>query len=142
MAFWGSCSINMPLLTELSQSLIPPKTALNRIRQVLPGCQLRRPLPEPTYEANRCDLRHVTPRPLQKALYVGLSQIGRPLQVVCLGWFQFPIPEERLSGKAGPIHGLTLCPKKNGLGHILGRSGVALDQPERGGIDEGDVACD
>ena len=43
MAIWGSCSINMPLLTELAQSLIPAKTALNRIRQVLPGCQSRRP---------------------------------------------------------------------------------------------------
>src|ERR1035437_5706991 len=43
MAIWGSCSINMPLLTELAQSLIPAKTALSRIRQVLPGCQSRRP---------------------------------------------------------------------------------------------------
>src|ERR1035437_3615534 len=29
MAFWGSCSINTALLTELSQSPIPPKTAKN-----------------------------------------------------------------------------------------------------------------
>src|ERR1035437_4205743 len=42
-AIWGSCSINIALLTELAQSLIPAKTALNRIRQVLPGCQSRRP---------------------------------------------------------------------------------------------------
>ena len=37
---------------------------------------------EPIPEANRCDLRHVTPKTLRKALYVGFSQIGRPLQVV------------------------------------------------------------
>ena len=39
-------------------------------------------VPKPTDEANRCNLRHVTPKALQKALYVGFSQIGRPLQVV------------------------------------------------------------
>jgi len=49
-------------------------------------------VPKPTGEANRCNLGHVTPKTLQKALYVGFSQIGRPLQVVCLGWSQFPIP--------------------------------------------------
>src|ERR1019366_3735802 len=52
-------------------------------------------LPEPIDEANRCNLRHVTPKTLQKALYVGFSQIGRPPQVVCLGWSQFPAPEAR-----------------------------------------------
>src|ERR1039458_3918391 len=52
-------------------------------------------LPEPIDEANRCDLRHVTPKTLQKALYVGLSESGRPLPVVCLGWSQFPVPEAR-----------------------------------------------
>jgi hypothetical protein len=31
MAFWGSCSINMALLTKLSQSLIPLKTAKNQL---------------------------------------------------------------------------------------------------------------
>ena len=30
MTFWGSCSINMALLTELSQSLTPLKSAKNR----------------------------------------------------------------------------------------------------------------
>src|ERR1035437_8440106 len=69
----------MALLTELSQSLIPAKTALDRIRRVLPGCQSRRPA-EPTEAANRCNLRHITPKTLQEALYVGFSQIGRPLQ--------------------------------------------------------------
>jgi len=53
--------------------------------------------PEPREAANRCNLRHVTPKPLQKALYVGYAQIGRPLQVVCLGWSQFPLPEARLA---------------------------------------------
>ena len=43
VVFDGSSSINMALLTELSQSLIPLRTAKNRIRQVLPGRQLRRP---------------------------------------------------------------------------------------------------
>ena len=51
---------------------------------------------KPTDEANRCG--HVTPKTLQKALYVGFSQISRPLQVVCFGWSQFPIPEVRLAG--------------------------------------------
>ena len=37
---------------------------------------------KPTDEANRCNLGHVAPKTLQKALYVGFSQIGRPLQVV------------------------------------------------------------
>ena len=55
-------------------------------------------VPKPTDEANRCNLRHVAPKTLQKALYVGFSQIGRPLQVVCFGWSQFPIPEARLAG--------------------------------------------
>ena len=51
------------------------------IRQVLPGSQSRR-CPEAHHEPNRCRLGHVTPKTLQKALYVGLSQTGRPLQVV------------------------------------------------------------
>ena len=50
-------------------------------------------VPKPTDEANRCNLRHVVPKTLQKALYVGFSQIDQPLQVVCFGWSQFPIPE-------------------------------------------------
>jgi hypothetical protein len=33
---------------------------------------------EPTDEANGCNLRHVTPKTFQKALYVGFSQIGGP----------------------------------------------------------------
>jgi hypothetical protein len=59
---------------------------------------------KPTGEANRCNLRHVAPKTLQKALYVGFSQIGQPLQVVGFGWSQFPIPEARLAGQAGPIY--------------------------------------
>jgi hypothetical protein len=54
-------------------------------------------LPEPTDEANRCDLGHVTPKTLQKALYVGFFGGGRPLQVVWLGWSQFPFPEAPLN---------------------------------------------
>ena len=64
-------------------------------------------VPKPSDEANGCDLRHLTPKALQKALYVGLSQIGQPLQVVCFGWSQFPIPEVRLAARAGLIEGLT-----------------------------------
>src|ERR1035438_7050934 len=66
-------------------------------------------VPKPTNEANRCNLRHVTPKTLQKALYMGFSQTRWPLQVVCFGWSQFPIPEVRLAGQAGPIYGLTTC---------------------------------
>jgi hypothetical protein len=40
---------------------------------------------KPTGEANRCNLRHLTPKPLQKALYVGFSGSGSPPQVVCFG---------------------------------------------------------
>ena len=57
--------------------------------------------PKPADEANRCILRHVTPKTLQIALYVGYSQVGRPLPVVCFGWSQFPFPEARLAGQAG-----------------------------------------
>ena len=53
---------------------------------------------KPTETANRCNLRHGTPKALQKALYVGFSQIGLPLQVVWFGGSQFPIPEARLAG--------------------------------------------
>ena len=62
------------------------------IRQILPGSQSRR-CPKPIGEANGCDLGHLTPKTLQKALYVGLSQISQPLQVVCFCWSQFPFPE-------------------------------------------------
>ena len=62
-----------------------------------PGAN-RAVLPEPTDEANRCNLGHVTPKTLQKALYVGFFGSGRLLQVVCLGWSQFPFPEARLTG--------------------------------------------
>src|ERR1035438_708029 len=66
-------------------------------------------VPKPTDVANRCNLRHVTPKTLQKALYVGFSQISRPLQVVWFGWSHFPVPETRFTGCAGPICRLTPC---------------------------------
>ena len=50
-------------------------------------------VPKPTEEANRCILRHLAPKTLQKALYVGFFESVRPLQVVCFGWSQFPFPE-------------------------------------------------
>jgi hypothetical protein len=36
-------------------------------------------LPEPTDEANRCNLRHLTPTALQKAQYVGFSESAQTL---------------------------------------------------------------
>jgi hypothetical protein len=54
-------------------------------------------VPKPIDEANRCNQGHVTPKTLQKALYVGSFESGQPLQVVCLGWSQFPVPEVRLA---------------------------------------------
>jgi hypothetical protein len=41
------------------------------------------PIP-PSSRTNRCNLRRAAPKTFQKALYVGFSRIGRPLQVVCL----------------------------------------------------------
>jgi hypothetical protein len=52
-------------------------------------------VPEPT--TDEANLRHVTPKTLQKAHYVGLSQIGQPLQVVWRGRSQYPVPEARLA---------------------------------------------
>ena len=62
-------------------------------------------VPKPSDEANRCNLRHVAPKALQKALYVGYLESGKPLQVVGLGQSQFPFPEARLAGQAGQIYG-------------------------------------
>ena len=55
-------------------------------------------VPNPTDKANRCNLRHVAPNTLQKALYVGFFGSGQPQQVVCLGGSQFPFPEAPLAG--------------------------------------------
>ena len=71
-------------------------------RQVLPAPN-RAVAPKATDEANCCNLRHVTPKTLQKALYVGFSESGRPPQVVYFGWSQLPFPEAPLAGQAGPI---------------------------------------
>jgi hypothetical protein len=57
-------------------------------------------VPKPIDEANRCNLRHVAPRTLQKALYVGFSQIGRPLRVVCLGWSHFLSQKRASQGRS------------------------------------------
>ena len=64
----------------------------SRIRQVLGGCQSRRRPEKPSPEGNRCNLRHVAPKTLQKALYVVCSESGGPLQVVCRGLSRFPVP--------------------------------------------------
>ena len=65
-------------------------------------------LPEPTGEANRGNLGHLTPKTLQKALYVGSSQIGRPPQVVCFGWSLFPVPEACLPHRSSNPTALSL----------------------------------
>jgi hypothetical protein len=70
---------------------------------------IRAVAPKPIGEANRYNLGHLTPKTLQKALYVGLSQIIKPLQVVYLGWSQFPFSEARLAGYAGSIYRLIPC---------------------------------
>jgi hypothetical protein len=57
-------------------------------------------VPKPIDEANRCILGHLTPKTLQKALYVGAFETGQPLQVVWFGCSQFPFPEARLAGQA------------------------------------------
>src|ERR1017187_7701032 len=97
----GGGGISLGMARPSSPRPSPPSAggegeAYAGIRQFLPGSQSRR-RPEPTDEANRCNLRHVTPKTLQKALYVGCSESGRPLQVVWFGWSRFPVPEERLA---------------------------------------------
>ena len=80
----------------LLQSPILPAAVL-----FYPGKELFRNLP--VDKPHTCNLRHVAPKTRQKALYVGFSQIDRPLQVVCFGWSRFLIPEARLAGWVGPI---------------------------------------
>ena len=60
-------------------------------------CANRAVLPEPTDEANRCNLGHVTPKMLRKALYVGFFGSGRLLQVVWRDESRFPVPEVSLA---------------------------------------------
>ena len=62
--------------------------------------------PKPTCEANRCNLRHVTPKTLRKALYVGFFAGGQPQHVVYFGGCRFPFPEVLLAGQVGSIYGL------------------------------------
>ena len=62
-------------------------------------------VPKPSHEANGCILGHLTPKTLQKALYVGCSESGGPLQVVCFGWSRFPGPGSAPRIYALPIYG-------------------------------------
>jgi hypothetical protein len=62
-------------------------------------------VPKPSPEGNRCKLRHEAPKALQKALYVGCSERGRPLQVVYFGWSRFPGPGSAPRIYALPIYG-------------------------------------
>ena len=93
MVFDGSSAIDMALPAELSRSQNSQQPESGRFFR---GAN-RAVLPEPIAEAHRCNLRPVTPRTLQKALCVGVSESGRLLQVVCLGGSQFPVPEARLA---------------------------------------------
>jgi len=99
VVFDGSSSINTALLTELSRSLIPLRTARSRNPAGSSGAPIAPSSRTPTDEANRCNLRHVTPKTLQKALYVRFSQIGRPLQVVCLGGPNFQSQKRASQGR-------------------------------------------
>ena len=65
--------------------------------------------PKPTDKANRCILRHLTPKTLQIALYVGGFESGRPLQVVCFCWSQFPFPEAPSAGRPAQFTGALRC---------------------------------
>src|ERR1035438_4337773 len=49
-------------------------------------------VPKPTDEAKFRNLRHVAPKTLQKALYVGCSESAQPLQVAYFAWPRFPVP--------------------------------------------------
>ena len=72
-------------------------------------------VPKPTLEANRCNLRLLTPKTPQKALYLGFAKRRQPLQVVCFGWSRFQGPEARLAAvgetnlRSDPLHGHSLC---------------------------------
>jgi hypothetical protein len=46
----------------------------------------------PVDKPHTCNLRHVTPKTLQKAQYVGCSESAQPQQVAYFGWSQFPVP--------------------------------------------------
>jgi hypothetical protein len=50
------------------------------------------PVPNPTDEPNRCSLRQQTPKRPRKPLYLGFFACGRPPQIVCLAWLDFPMP--------------------------------------------------
>jgi hypothetical protein len=93
------CASTAPCGTRGRSSATPSRQVTRRPCRFFLGA-IRVPVPNPTDEANRCNLGHVTPKTLQKALYVGSFGSGRLLQVVCLGWSQFPIPEPRLAGYA------------------------------------------
>jgi hypothetical protein len=55
-------------------------------RHSRPLCQ------NPTDEPNRCSLRQQTPKRPRKPLYLGFFACGRPPQIVCLAWLDFPVP--------------------------------------------------
>jgi hypothetical protein len=74
------------------------KRLLPASRGIISDCRFYRGanhavIPEPTDEANRCKRGHLTPKVLQKALYVGFFGSGRLLQVVWRDGTQFPVPE-------------------------------------------------
>ncbi len=127
-------------LTGLAQHNTLQATSLRRNPAgSLPGAN-HAVVPKPIDEANRCILRHAMPKALQKALYVGLSQFGRPQRVVCLGGSRFPIPKASLAGAiplpddptgigARPL-GCRKRKLEQGLATYLRRRGSVLLQPE------------
>jgi len=56
---------------------LPPDRLTRRPLRFFLGAILV-PVPNPTDEPNRCNLRHVAQKTLQKALYVGFYQIAQP----------------------------------------------------------------
>jgi hypothetical protein len=87
-------------------------------------------VPKPINQANRCILRHVTPKTLQKALYVGYFETGKPLPVVCLGWSQFPVPEASLAWvRHSNLYGLVPFQGSNRGGNA--RTSSTIAQKER-----------
>jgi hypothetical protein len=79
-----------------SRNTLKAQVLRRKMGSFFPGPN-RTVVPKTTEEANRCILRHVAPKTLQKALYVGLSQIAQPLQVAYFGRPQFLFPEAPLA---------------------------------------------
>ena len=69
------------MLLNLSPEPLPPclQQVTRRARRFFLGPN-RAVVPNPTDEANGCILGYLTPKPLQKALYVGVRDMADPYQ--------------------------------------------------------------